>query len=245
MLLIPAIDLKDGQCVRLRQGRDDDVTVFSEDPPAMANRWVKAGARRLHIVDLDGANNGAPANADAIRDIAHQHPDLSIQVGGGIRDEDAVEAYLEAGVDYVIIGTRAVKTPHFVSDLCLEFEGHVIVGLDARGGKVATDGWSKLSNHDVIGVAKRFERDGVAAIVFTDIERDGMMQGVNVEATAELAREIAIPVIASGGITNLDDIRRLCAARDDGIRGAVIGRALYEGQIDLGEAQKVVDSLSS
>jgi phosphoribosylformimino-5-aminoimidazole carboxamide ribotide isomerase len=244
MLLIPAIDLRGGQCVRLRQGRDDDVTVFSEDPPAVADRWVEAGAKRLHIVDLDGANNGAPANADAIREIAARHPDLSLQVGGGIRDEDAVEAYLAAGVDYVIIGTRAVSAPHFVSDLCIEFSGHVIVGLDARGGKVATDGWSKLSHHDVVEVAQRFERDGVAAIVFTDIERDGMMNGVNVEATAALAREITIPVIASGGITTLDDIRRLCATRDDGVMGAVIGRALYEGRIDLGEARELVAELS-
>lgn len=244
MLLIPAIDLRDGQCVRLRQGRDDDVTVFSEDPPAMADRWVEAGARRLHIVDLDGATSGRPANADAIREIASRHPELALQVGGGIRDEDTVEAYLGAGVDYVIIGTRAVSTPHFVSDLCVEFNGHVIVGLDARGGKVATDGWSKLSNHDVVDIAKRFERDGVAAIVFTDIERDGMMRGVNVESTAALAREISIPVIASGGITNLDDIRNLCAARADGVSGAIIGRALYEGQIDLGEAQQVVGSLA-
>ncbi|HET6654954.1 MAG TPA: 1-(5-phosphoribosyl)-5-[(5-phosphoribosylamino)methylideneamino]imidazole-4-carboxamide isomerase [Gammaproteobacteria bacterium] len=245
MLLIPAIDLRDGQCVRLKQGRAEDMTVISEDPPAIADRWVEAGAQRLHVVDLDGASNGAPANADAIRDIAARHPDLVLQVGGGIRDEDTVEAYLAAGVDYVIIGTRAVSTPHFVRDLCIEFAGHVIVGLDARNGKVATDGWSKLSNHDVIEVAQHFERDGVAAIVFTDIERDGMLAGANVEATAALAREVAIPVIASGGIAGLDDIRKLCAAREDGVMGAVISRALYEGQIDLGEAHKLVGSLSA
>ncbi|HET6655722.1 MAG TPA: 1-(5-phosphoribosyl)-5-[(5-phosphoribosylamino)methylideneamino]imidazole-4-carboxamide isomerase [Gammaproteobacteria bacterium] len=245
MLLIPAIALRAGQCVQLKQGDDDGETVLSDDPPAIAERWVKAGAQRLHVVDLDGATSGAAANADAIRDIVAHHPDLVLQVGGGIRDEDCVEAYLAAGVEYVIIGTRAVGTPHFVRDLCIEFAGHVIIGLDARGDKVAADGWSKLSNHDVVEVARHFERDGVAAIVLTDIDRDGRLEGANIEATAALAREVAIPVIVSGGIAGLDDIRKLCAARDDGVSGAVIGRALYEGQIDLGEAHKLVGSLST
>lgn len=245
MLLIPAIDLKDGKCVRLRQGNMEDETIFSDDPLAMAARWVDAGARRLHIVDLNGAVSGKPVNAGVIRDIAEAHPDIPIQVGGGIRDEDTVENYLEAGVQYVIIGTKAVTAPHFINDLCLEFPGHIIVGLDAKGGKLAIDGWSKLSNHDVVDMAQHFERDGVAAIVYTDIGRDGMMSGVNIEATVALAREITIPVIASGGITNLDDIRGLCAVADEGIMGAITGRAIYEGTLDFAAGQKLADELSS
>ena len=241
MLLIPAIDLKDGKCVRLRQGRMDDETVFADNPLDVARRWVDAGARRLHLVDLNGAFAGKPVNADVIHRIAEALPGVPIQVGGGIRDEDTVQLYLDAGVQFVIIGTKAVRAPHFINDLCLEFPGHIIVGLDAKDGKVAIDGWSKLSNHDVIDMAQRFERDGVSAIVYTDISRDGMMQGVNVEATAKLAGEISIPVIASGGISTLDDIRALMAVADEGIMGAIIGRALYEGSIDLVEAQKLVD----
>lgn len=241
MLLIPAIDLKDGKCVRLRQGRMEDETVFADDPMDMAQRWVDAGARRLHLVDLNGAFAGRPVNADVVHRIAEAFPDVPIQVGGGIRDEDTVQLYLDAGVQYVIIGTKAVRAPHFVNDLCLEFPGHIIVGLDARDGKVAIDGWSKLSNHDVIDLAQRFERDGVEAIVYTDISRDGMMEGVNVEATAKLAAEISIPVIASGGISSLDDIKALLAVADEGIMGAIIGRALYEGSIDLVAAQKLVN----
>ena len=241
MLLIPAIDLKDGKCVRLRQGKMEDDTVFSEDPVAVAERWVKAGAKRLHLVDLNGAFAGRPVNGDVIQSIADAFPDVPVQVGGGIRDDDTIQAYLEVGVKYVILGTKAVNTPHFVADVCAEFPGHIIVGLDAKNGKVAIDGWSKLSNHDVIDMAKHFEDDGVEAIIFTDISRDGMMSGVNVEATAELARNLTIPVIASGGITNLDDIRALKEVEDDGVMGAVIGRALYEGTIDLEEAQRLVD----
>ncbi len=245
MLLIPAIDLKDGKCVRLRQGRMEDETVFSDDPVAMAGRWLEAGARRLHIVDLNGAFDGKPVNAGVIHEIAAAYPDLPIQVGGGIRDEDTVQTYLDAGVQYVIIGTKAVNAPHFVNDLCLEFPGHVIVGLDAKNGKVAIDGWSKLSKHDVIDMAKHFEQDGVAAIVFTDIGRDGMMTGVNVESTVKLAQAITIPVIASGGITNMDDIRALCAVTDEGITGAITGRAIYEGTLDFAEGQALADKLSA
>jgi len=242
MLLIPAIDLKDGKCVRLRQGRMEDETIFADDPLDMAQRWVDAGARRLHLVDLNGAFAGQPVNAQVIRRIADAFPDLPIQVGGGIRDEDTVQLYLDAGVQYVIIGTKAVSAPHFINDLCLEFPGHIIVGLDARDGKVAIDGWSKLSHHDVIDMARHFERDGVEAIIYTDISRDGMMQGVNVEATVKLASEITTPVIASGGISSLDDIKALRAVADEGIMGAIIGRALYEGSIDLAEAHKLVDA---
>lgn len=243
MLLIPAIDLKDGKCVRLRQGRMEDDTVFSDDPVAVADRWVAAGARRLHIVDLNGAFTGKPVNAEAIRRIAEAHPDIPIQVGGGIRDDETIEQYLDMGVSYVILGTNAVNVPHFVGDACSEFPGHIMVGLDAKGGKVAIDGWSKLSNHDVIDIAQRFEREGVEAIVYTDINRDGMMGGVNIEATVALARAITIPVIASGGVSSLDDIRQLCKSEGDGIMGAVVGRALYEGSLDLVEAQKLADEL--
>jgi len=243
MLVIPAIDLKDGKCVRLRQGRMEDETVFGDDPVEVAQRWVDAGARRLHMVDLNGAFAGKPVNAGVIKAIAEAFPDLPIQVGGGIRDEDTVAAYLEAGVQYTIIGTRAVSTPHFINDLCLEFPGHILVGLDAREGRVAIDGWSKLSHHSAIDMARRFEQDGVEAIVFTDIGRDGMMNGVNVDSTVSLAQSITIPVIASGGITNLEDIRALCAVSDEGIMGAITGRALYEGALDLAAAQKLADEL--
>jgi len=244
MLLIPAIDLKEGKCVRLRQGKMDDETIFSDDPVAMAGRWVDAGARRLHIVDLDGAFAGEPVNAGVIHDIAEAYPDLPIQVGGGIRHEDTVQAYLEAGVQYCIIGTKAVSAPHFVNDLCVEFPGHIIVGLDAKDGKVAIDGWSKLSHHDVVDMAKHFENDGVEAIIFTDISRDGMMKGVNLESTVELAQAITIPVIASGGITNIDDVRELSKVEEEGIIGAITGRAIYEGTLDFAEGQKLADELT-
>ena len=219
----------------------EDETVFADDPLDMAQRWVDAGARRLHLVDLNGAFAGKPVNANVIHRIAEAFPDVPLQVGGGIRDEDTVQLYLDAGVQYVIIGTKAVSAPHFINDLCLEFPGHIIVGLDAKDGKVAIDGWSKLSHHDVIDMAQHFERDGVDSIIYTDISRDGMMQGVNVESTAKLASEISVPVIASGGISSLDDIRALQAVADEGIIGTIIGRALYEGTVDLAEAHKLVD----
>jgi phosphoribosylformimino-5-aminoimidazole carboxamide ribotide isomerase len=243
MLIIPAIDIKNGKCVRLKQGQMNQETIYSDDPVVMAEKWVKAGARRLHIVDLDGAVNGTPSNSDVINDIAKAFPEVPLQVGGGIRDEDVIQTYLDIGVSYVIIGTRAVTTPHFVSDVCLEFPGHIIVGLDAKNGKLATDGWSKLSHHDANDMAQRFEEDGVAAIIFTDIGRDGMMNSVNVDATVALCQNITIPVIASGGITNLDDIRALCESGEEGIFGAITGRAIYEGTIDLAEAQKLADEL--
>lgn len=242
MLLIPAIDLKEGKCVRLRQGKMEDNTVFSENPVEVAKRWVAAGARRIHLVDLDGAFAGKPKNAELIHDIVDACPHVPIQIGGGIRDEDTIQGYLEAGVQYVIIGTKAVSEPHFVRDVAIEFPGHIIVGLDAKDGKVAIDGWSKLSRHDVIDLAQKFEDHGVEAIIYTDISRDGMMTGVNVEATAKLARSIRIPVIASGGITNLDDIRALGAVADDGIIGAITGRAIYEGTLDFAEAEKLAQS---
>jgi phosphoribosylformimino-5-aminoimidazole carboxamide ribotide isomerase len=241
LLIIPAIDIKDGKCVRLRQGRMNEETIFSDDPSAMAKRWVDAGARRLHIVDLNGAFAGKPVNAAAIQEIRSSFPDVPVQVGGGIRDEDTIQAYIDMGVDYVILGTKAVNAPHFVSDMSAEFPGHIIVGLDAKDGKVAIDGWSKLSGHDVIDLAKKYQDDGVEAIIYTDIGRDGMMAGVNIEATLNLANAISIPVIASGGITNLDDIRKLCEVCDSGIVGAITGRAIYEGTLDFAAAQKLAD----
>ena len=245
MLVIPAIDIKDGKCVRLRQGRMEDNTIFSDDPVAMAERWVQAGARRLHLIDLNGAFAGKPVNAKVIGAIARAYPDLPIQVGGGIRDEDTIQAYLEAGVRYVILGTKAVNVPHFVSDVCTEFPGHIIVGLDAKDGKVAIDGWSKLSGHDVTDLAQKYQNDGVEAIIYTDIGRDGMLSGVNVEATLRLAQAITIPVIASGGITDLEDIRKLCAVAGNDIVGAITGRAIYEGTLDFAAAQKLADELTA
>ncbi len=245
MLLIPAIDLKDGKCVRLRQGRMDDDTVFSDDPVNMASRWVDAGARRLHLVDLNGAFAGEPVNGAVITAIAERHPELPIQVGGGIRDEATIEAYLNAGVEFAIIGTQAVKDPAFVARACKAFPGHVIVGLDARDGLVAINGWAEVTGQRVEDLAKRFEQDGVSAIVYTDIGRDGMLSGPNVEATAALADAIDIPVIASGGITDIGDIESLCqAAGEHNIVAAITGRAIYEGTLDFAAGQALSDELS-
>lgn len=235
MQLIPAIDLKDGKCVRLRQGRMDDDTVFSDDPVATARRWVDAGTERLHLVDLDGAVAGQPRNRAVIEAITKEFPHVRVQVGGGIRTEETIEGYLDIGVQYLIIGTQAVRDPHFIEEFAPAYPGHLIVGLDAKDGKVATDGWSKLSRHDVIDMAQRFESFGVESIIYTDISRDGMMQGVNVESTAKLANAVTTDVIASGGVTNIDDIKRLMAA-DAEIAGCILGRALYEGTLDLAEA---------
>ncbi|MBT3033144.1 MAG: 1-(5-phosphoribosyl)-5-[(5-phosphoribosylamino)methylideneamino]imidazole-4-carboxamide isomerase [Candidatus Thiodiazotropha endolucinida] len=244
MLLIPAIDLKDGQCVRLRQGRMEDDTVFSDNPLEMAMRWVEEGARRLHLVDLNGAFAGEPVNGSAIRSIANAYPELPIQVGGGIRDEATIEAYLGAGVSYCIIGTQAVKEPEFVARACKAFPGHVIVGLDAISGMVAINGWAEVTDQDVTELARRFQDAGVSAIVYTDIGRDGMLSGPNIEATAALANAITIPVIASGGITHIGDIEALCNADTTNIMGAITGRAIYEGTLDLATGQKLADELS-
>lgn len=241
MLIIPAIDLKDGQCVRLRQGAMEDSTVFSDDPVATAGRWVKAGCRRLHLVDLNGAFAGTPVNGEAVTAIVRAYPRLPVQIGGGIRTLETIEHYIHAGVSYVILGTAAVKRPAFVREACAAFPGKVIVGLDARDGRVATDGWAEVSALMATDLAKRFEADGVSAIVYTDIARDGMMQGVNVDATLAMARASSIPVIASGGITNLDDIRALAAVAHEGIAGAITGRAIYEGRLDVAEAQRLCD----
>ncbi|MGQ9685671.1 MAG: 1-(5-phosphoribosyl)-5-[(5-phosphoribosylamino)methylideneamino]imidazole-4-carboxamide isomerase [Thiobacillaceae bacterium] len=245
MLIIPAIDLKDGQCVRLKQGEMASATVFSEDPAAMARRWMDAGARRLHLVDLNGAFAGKPVNEAAIKAVTDVVGDeIPVQLGGGIRDLDTIERYLDDGITYVIIGSAAVKNPGFLHDACNAFPGHIIVGLDAKDGRVAVEGWSKVTHHEVIDLARKFQDYGVEAVIYTDIGRDGMMSGVNVEATVRLAQALTIPVIASGGITNLDDVRRLCAVADEGIIGAITGRAIYEGSLDFAEAQRLADELS-
>lgn len=244
MLIIPAIDLKDGKCVRLKQGEMSGATVFSDDPGATAARWLEQGARRLHVVDLNGAAAGRPKNKDAIREIVDAVGDeLEMQLGGGIRDLDTIELYLDQGVRYVIIGTAAVKTPGFLHDACTAFPGHVLVALDAKDGKIAVDGWSKMTRHDVLDLARKFQDYGVEAIIYTDIGRDGMLSGVNVAATVALAQKLSVPVIASGGITDLDDVRALCEVESEGIMGAITGRAVYQGTLDFAQAQKLADEL--
>ena len=239
MLIIPAIDLKDGRCVRLQQGKMESATVFSDDPAAMARHWVAQGARRLHIVDLNGAIAGRPRNEKQIRDVIAAVGDKAqIQVGGGIRDLDTIESYLDAGVTYVVIGTAAVKNPGFLSDACYAFPGHIIAGLDAKDGKVAVEGWSKLTGHDVVDLAKKFEDYGVEALVYTDIGRDGMMSGVNIEATLRLAKAIKTPIIASGGLNSIRDVQAICEQlAPEGVIGTIAGRALYEGKLDLKKSQ--------
>ncbi|ARU31155.1 1-(5-phosphoribosyl)-5-[(5-phosphoribosylamino)methylideneamino] imidazole-4-carboxamide isomerase [mine drainage metagenome] len=245
MLIIPAIDLKDGHCVRLKQGLMEESTVFSEDPAEMARHWLAQGAKRLHLVDLNGAFAGKPVNGKAIKSIVDAvGVDVPVQLGGGIRDLDTISRYLDSGIRYVIIGTAAVKTPGFLHDACNAFPGQIIVGLDAKDGKVAVDGWSKLTHHDVIDLARKFQDYGVEGVIYTDIGRDGMLSGVNIEATVKLAQALTIPVIASGGITNLDDVRKLCAVEHEGIMGAITGRAIYEGTLDFTAAQALADELS-
>ena len=246
MLLIPAIDLKDGQCVRLKQGDMDQSTTFGEDPAAMARNWVARGARRLHLVDLNGAFAGHPKNEAAIRKILKEvGGEIDVQLGGGIRDLDTIERYLDAGLRYVIVGTAAVKNPGFLHDACSAFGGHIIVGLDAKDGKVATDGWSKLTRHEVIDLGKKFEDYGVESIIYTDIGRDGMLSGINIDATVKLAQALTIPVIASGGLSNMADIEALCAVQDEGIEGVICGRAIYSGDLDFTAAQVRADELDA
>jgi len=239
MLLIPAIDLKNGQCVRLRQGKMDEVTVFSPDPVAVARRWADEGAQRLHVVDLDGAARGQPVNIKVVEKIVGAVK-IPVQIGGGIRDEDTVQRLLNAGAQYVIVGTKAVNAPHFLHDLCLEYPRHIIVSIDARDGRVALNGWAKVTGHDAIETAQHCERDGAEAIVYTDIARDGMMNGFNVEATRNLARSVKTPVYASGGISSAADLAALKEIEGDGVAGAVVGRALYEGTLTVKDALKAL-----
>ena len=245
MLIIPAIDIKDGHCVRLRQGDMADATVFSEDPAAMARHWLAQGARRLHVVDLNGAVAGMPKNESVIKKIVDTLGDnLPVQLGGGIRDLDTIERFLDMGVAFVVIGTAAVKNPGFLQDACTAFAGHVMVALDARDGKVAVEGWSKMTGHDVVDMARKFQDYGVESIIYTDIGRDGMLTGINTEATVKLARELRIPVIASGGLTNLGDLEELCKLESEGITGVITGRAIYEGSLDFKQAVALSEKLA-
>jgi phosphoribosylformimino-5-aminoimidazole carboxamide ribotide isomerase len=245
MLLIPAIDLKDGKCVRLKQGDMNDSTTFGDDPAAIARRWVNAGARRLHLVDLNGAFAGKPVNEPAIKAIlAEVGDEIPVQLGGGIRDLDTIERYLDDGLSFIIIGTAAVKSPGFLKDACSAFGGHIIVGLDAKDGKVATDGWSKLTGHEVVDLAQKFEDYGVEGVIYTDIGRDGMLSGINIDATVKLAQSLSIPVIASGGLGSIVDIEKLCAVAHEGIEGVICGRAIYTGDLDFAVAQKRADELN-
>lgn len=246
MLLIPAIDLKDGHCVRLIQGDMDQSTTFGEDPAAMAAKWLEAGARRLHLVDLNGAFAGQPKNLGAIKSILKEvNGEIPVQLGGGIRDLDTIERYIDLGIEYLIIGTAAVKNPGFLQDACSAFPGHIIVGLDAKDGKVAIDGWSKLTGQDVIETAKRFEGWGVESIIYTDIGRDGMLTGINIDATVKLAQSLKIPVIASGGLAGMADIEALCKVQDEGVEGVICGRAIYTGDLDFAAGQERADELTS
>ena len=244
MLLIPAIDLKDGHCVRLEQGDMNAATTFGQDPAAMARRWVEAGARRLHLVDLNGAFAGKPVNEAAVKAILRAVGGIiPVQLGGGIRDLDTIERYLDDGLSYIIIGTAAVKSPGFLKDACSAFGGHIIVGLDAKDGKVATDGWSKLTGHEVIDLARKFQDYGVEGVIYTDIGRDGMLTGINIDATVKLAQALTIPVFASGGLAGLADIDALCAVQSDGIEGVICGRSIYTGALDFAAAQARADAL--
>ena len=245
MLLIPAIDLKDGKCVRLKQGDMDQSTTFGEDPAAMARRWVDAGARRLHLVDLNGAFAGKPVNEAAIKAIiAEVGDEIPVQLGGGIRDLDTIERYLDDGLSFIIIGTAAVKNPGFLRDACTAFGGHIMVGLDAKDGRVATDGWSKLTGHEVVDLAKKFEDYGIEGVIYTDIGRDGMLSGINIDATVKLAQALTVPVVASGGLSRIADIEALCAVEGEGVEGVICGRAIYSGDLDFAAAQRRADELN-
>ena len=239
MQVIPAIDFKDGKVVNLKQGQLDQTTTYSDDPVGIADRWVAAGAERLHLVDLDGAFEGTPINHAAIATIARNHPQLTIQLGGGIRSAEVIEAYLEAGVDHLIIGTRAAEEPEFVGEMCKKFPGHIIVGLDGLHGMVAKNGWKEVTEISVKSLAMLFEVDGIEAIIYTDIGKDGMMGGINLHATRELANVVNVPIIASGGVNDLGDIEVLLEEDEwvyGGITGVITGRAIYEGTLDLAEA---------
>ena len=239
MKIIPAIDIQNGNCVRLRQGDFAQETIFDKNPLNIAQKWVDEGAERLHLVDLDGARLGSPINLDIISSICKKFPNIPIQIGGGIRDLKTAENYLLAGATYIIIGTKAVEEPKFVKELCKIFPGNIIVGVDAKNGEVATDGWESVSDKNVIELSKEFENIGVSEIVYTDIEKDGMMKGLNMDATLNLAKSVNIPIIASGGVSCLDDIRKMKPYVGSGITGIIIGRALYEKTITIKEAKNI------
>ena len=241
MKIIPAIDIQNGNCVRLKQGDFTKETIFHSSPIDMAQKWVDEGAERLHIVDLDGARLGSPINMTVISKICDKFPSIPVQIGGGIRDLETAEKYLSAGASFIIVGTKAVEDPNFIKVLCSKFPRKVIVGIDAKNGEVATEGWLSISDKNAIDFAKIFENLGVAEIVYTDIEKDGMMKGLNIEATLDLARNVRIPIIASGGVSCIEDIYKIGAYTKSGISGIIIGRALYEKKFNIEEAKKVFD----
>lgn len=238
MIIIPAVDIKEGKCVRLLQGRMEDSTHYSDSPASMAKQWADKGAELIHIIDLDGAFAKGVKNYHAIKEILERIR-TPIQVGGGIRDLKTIEMYLEAGVSKVIIGSEALYNPQLVKDACGKYPGRIVVGIDARNGMVAVEGWSRTSETKAIDLAKEFESCGVAAINFTDIHRDGMQTGPNIEETAALAEAVSIPIVASGGVSTLEDIKNLLEIEDKGVVGVITGRAIYEGTLDLEEAIRI------
>ena len=240
MKIIPAIDIQNGNCVRLRQGDFSQETIFNNSPLDIAEKWVKDGAQRLHIVDLDGARLGEPINIDLISKICKTFPSIPVQIGGGIRDIETARKYINAGASFIIIGTKAVEDPNFVKDLCSEFHKKIIIGIDAKNGEVATEGWVSNSKVNAISLSKKFEDFGVSEIIYTDIEKDGMMGGLNIKATVDLAKEINIPVIASGGVSSNDDLQKINNYEKFGISGVIVGRALYENKINIKEAQEIL-----
>lgn len=246
MLLIPAIDLKDGHCVRLVQGDMDQSTTFGEEPALVARRWLAEGARRLHLVDLNGAFAGKPKNLAAIKSILKEvGEDIPVQLGGGIRDLDTIEQYIDSGISYVIIGTAAVKNPGFLRDACSAFAGHIIVGIDAKDGKVATDGWSKVTGVEAVDLARKFEDYGIESIIYTDIGRDGMLSGINIDATVRLAQAVNVPIIASGGLAGITDIEKLVEVEHEGVEGVICGRAIYTGDLNFAQGQARADELAA
>ncbi len=238
MLIIPAVDIKGGRCVRLLQGRKDSETVFSDDPSLMAARWESEGAEILHVVDLDGAFERSPKNVEAIKGILDK-VNIPIQLGGGLRTMDTISMYLDLGAARVILGTEAIRNPGIVEEACQAYPGRIIVGIDARGGMVAVDGWTETTEREAIDVAKSFETCDLAAIVFTDIDRDGMQTGPSIDQTRRLAESVSIPIIASGGVSNIDDIKSLLPLEAVGVQGVITGRALYSGALDLKKALRV------
>ena len=241
MLLIPAVDIKDGRCVRLVRGDMQNETVYADSPLSQVKRWIESGAKRIHIVDLNGAVEGRPVNSGLIGDISRRFPHIEFQVGGGIRDLKTAGSYLDAGVQFVILGTRAVAEPSFIGEMQSRYPGRVIAGLDVKDGVVATEGWLEAADANLVELALELEKYGAAAIVYTDIQRDGMLSGVNIEATAALAAQVSIPVIASGGIRDLEDVKNLLNVCQNGILGAIAGKSLYEGTLNYQDGVKLIN----